>query len=72
MSSGKRRPFCLGLNVLILFFIPVSQSWNRFSNIVNVTIIGMARPKNLPLDKLIGEIRVTIDIMLSKYNKINR
>ena len=32
----------------------------------------MARPKNLPLDKLIGEIRVTNDIMLSKYNKINR
>ena len=32
----------------------------------------MARLKNLPLDKLIGEIRVTIDIMLSKYNKINR
>ena len=32
----------------------------------------MARPKNLPLDKLIGEIRVTTDIILSKYNKINR
>ena len=47
------------------FFITVFQSWNRFSNIVNVTIIGMARPKNLPLDKLVGEIRVTTDIISS-------
>ena len=35
------------------------------SNIVNVTIIGMARPDNLPLDKLGGKIRVTSDIISS-------
>ena len=44
------------------FFNTVSRSWNRFSNIVNGTIIGMARPKNLPLDKLVGEIRVIANI----------
>ena len=27
----------------------------------------MARPKNLPLDKLIGEIRVTIDSPVYAY-----
>ena len=32
----------------------------------------MARPENLPLDKLVGEIRITTDIISSQYNKINR
>ena len=44
------------------FFKTVSQSWNRFSNIVNGAIIGMARPKNLLLDKLVVEIRVIANI----------
>ena len=60
------------LEKLNTFFNAVSQSYNWFSNIVNVTIIGMARPKNLLLHKLVGEIRVTTDIISSWCIKINR
>ena len=55
------------LEKLNTFFNTVSQSWNRFSNIVSVTITGMACHNNLPLDKLVGEIRVTTDIRETRF-----
>ena len=51
-------------------FNTASQSWNKFSNIVNGTIIAVARPKNLPSDKHVGEIRVITTIDINSWGRM--